>query len=594
MMMVMIALVALTLLPICAASFQLTGGARLVDHRRRHESPNRRRTASQNSMILAAHNLNVVSDKYSDVPLFQEVILSFPSYQNLINLQYGEHVTSSVFRVGSEEFCVKLYPRGGGHSAKSKIAPRDETTAIDDGNGLGVLSPLLTQLAGRGSSSDEQQHRVGVYLQYLPKHEDDFVDATFGLRLQGNQQQGPKFDVEWRAGMRFVSKSKSNLKEGCANDFGAHLLETKLLQSFLGAAVDNMDDNQQTQLRADVTIHASTTSGSSPSTERKSFTMSAGNMLPFFDIRGPKEHDRQHEHDPELVRVGKIVVPLLERLDQRPRMFQLGAYPGVEYRILRILDSDGKDVFTSRPGAEYDLKPVYPLVRQLERPWPVRVNEREIPKLFTPTMYNILAAVGSVSLAVTGLATAWIASLAVSIFFIPSRSMEPTLRVGDALLVDKVTPRIQNTHQVGNVVLFLPPSQLRDIVASKGGTMTDRDLFVKRVAAGPGDRVRVEPSGSVKVNGKSLDGQRDLCGAEPLHLIEQYIHPTAKSGEDLIIEKDEVFVLGDCASVSIDSRVWGPLKTSEIVGRPVYRVWPPQRFGPIPPLLTTSDMETSD
>ena len=53
-------------------------------------------------------------------------------------------------------------------------------------------------------------------------------------------------------------------------------------------------------------------------------------------------------HDTEQVRVGKVVVPVLSKLEQRPRMFQLGAYPGVEYRIMQIFNANGNPVFCFR------------------------------------------------------------------------------------------------------------------------------------------------------------------------------------------------------------------------------------------------------
>jgi len=268
-------------------------------------------------------------------------------------------------------------------------------------------------------------------------------------------------------------------------------------------------------------------------------------------------------------------------------MFQMGAYPGVEYRILRIIDpKTDQDLFYSRPGADYELKPIYPLVSELERPWPVRVNENDIPRLFTPTMYNTVSAIGSLFTAGTGLLFAFVVSLAVSLFFIPSRSMDPTLLVGDVILVNKVTPRVASLlgqpPKPGDIVLFHPPDKLQEIVKKAGGrAVSDRDLFVKRVAAKAGDEVSVDKQGNVRINGKPDTGNRNLCTAEPLRLIERYIEPSS-----YIVPKGNVLVLGDCGSVSVDSRVWGPLSTSEIVGRPIVRLWPTPRFGEIPALPT--------
>jgi signal peptidase I len=248
---------------------------------------------------------------------------------------------------------------------------------------------------------------------------------------------------------------------------------------------------------------------------------------------------------------------------------------------------------------------VYPLVQQLERPWPVRVNEADIPKLFTAGMYNGVSALGSAVTAVAGLTTAFLVSQLVSLFFIPSKSMDPTMQVGDVWVVEKVTPRLlsfasrsnsnSNTNKVGDVVLFSPPAPLRDIVESNtsGGGRTrrlsDRDLFVKRVAAGPGDLVSVNQAGQVLVNQQPSPGKRDLCDEEPLRLIERYVKPTPNGGPGLQIVPNQVFVMGDCSSVSVDSRVWGPLDQSNIVGRPLFRIFPLNRIGGSLSLPTLND-----
>jgi signal peptidase I len=195
-------------------------------------------------------------------------------------------------------------------------------------------------------------------------------------------------------------------------------------------------------------------------------------------------------------------------------------------------------------------------------------------------MYNTISALASLATAVAGLWTAFCISQAVSLFFIPSHSMDPTLQVGDVLLVEKVTPRLLiegSGSQVGDVVLFYPPQKLQEIVSRSGGRkLSDRDLFVKRVAAMKGDVVTVEANGDVKVNHRADGRARDLCEGPG---VESYIQP----GE-LALEPGEVAVLGDCARVSIDSRVWGPLPTQSIVGRPLLRLWPLSRFGSIPSL----------
>jgi signal peptidase I len=572
-------------------------GARSAHRQSRHRHLSTAPQALSNHQIIWSSQIQLASTGTSsdmnmniqaDATTKTNVTLSFPSFLELMNLSPGECVTSEPFLCGSSRFRVKLYPKGGGHRNKKKKV-LDDKKENNEKQGFGMSYAVLPRF---GQPPDQ---KVGVYLEYLADHSDDTVDATFVLRLQGNQRQGQgrrKFNVEWRAGMRFVDLAQTNLAQGCANDFGASLMQTPLLKEFMGISDDQMDDPTPLTAEIEVTIHDATSSDMTSSDSNDKEPAETTQARPFFttlgeDIRTPPANS-VFAHDPERVRVGKIVVPILGQLSQRPRMFALGAYPGVEYRILGILH-DGKERFTSCPGCNYELIPIYPLVKQLKRSWPVTVPENEIPKLYTQNMYNAVSALGSLFAAFSALSTAFVVSQAISLFFIPSRSMDPTLQVGDVLLVEKVTPRVFHQRQkVGDVVLFSPPSKLRDIVAANGGKLTSRDLFVKRIAAESGDDVTVDASGKVLVNNKPAVGRRDLCQAEPLRLIEKYVKPR----EQQRIEADQVFVMGDCSSVSIDSRVWGPLQSSEIVGKPILRLWPMERFGPIPPLPVAATMES--
>ncbi len=504
-------------------------------------------------------------------------------------LSSGECFTSDPISVATEngtsyDFCIKFYPRGGGHPSSHSVL----STSKKPKSGFGMSYRVLPMF---GPPPDE---KVGVYLQFLPRHKSDTVDATFALRIKGQQRKGPIFDVEWRAGMRFVPLEETKLAEGRANDFGAHLMQTHLLADFVGYD-DSNNEHTPVYLSLEIAIHGKPLSvhenrWTEDSSLEKTTTSFWGRALR--DLRVSSSSDSVVYHDPEQLRVGRIVVPILRNLAERPAMFRQGTYPGVEYRILRINDPQtGTDLFYSRPGVDYELKPIYPLVQQLERLWPVRVNERDIPKLYTPAMYNGISAIGSLFTAVTGLLAAFLVSQAISIFVIPSRSMEPTLQVGDVLLVDKLTPRLTNklnlnkyNEWVGNVVLFHPTESLQDIVLKSGGRkLTDRELFVKRVAAGPGSTLKItDASGAVEIDGRKPLERRDFCGEEPTRLIEKFL----RQGDEFQVGPKQVAVLGDCSSVSIDSRVWGPLPTDNIVGRPLLRVWPLSRIGQVQSLVT--------
>ena len=603
-------------------------------------------------------------------------------------------------RTKSYRFCVKLYPRGkqpqqatgwnfGSSSSSSSMAPEERP-----GGGFGMS---YASMFDPSNNNNNKKETVGLYVQRLPCSNDDdnnndFVDVSFALRLVGQQQWGRKFDVEWRSGMRIgVSTSSSSsflVKDerlGLATEWGAPLMETPLLSRVLG--VDDDDDesdkddpdalsawdkaNQPVQVQVQVQLHHPYTAVSSSSSSqqqqqsrsqppdgttgirrwalqawpdmRDQVTSSSSSSSSSSNNQADASPGQSPQEEP-LLRVGRIVVPVLQTLSQRPAMFQAGVYPGVEYRVLRMVrplppppdtsshstppqtttttrtttgtstndDNDDEiDVFFHEPGVDYELKPLYPLVPQLERAWPVRIAEQDIPHLVTPTQYNILSAVGSLVTAMTGLVSALVISQLVSFFVIPSQSMEPTLLRGDVVLVEKVTPRLAalatqlvpgqtsvSTPTVGNVVLFRPPLQLQNWIqqqqqqaaartpnggsSSSGRTIGDRDLFVKRVAAVPGDVVTVVDSkGTVRINGMEPVEDRSLCSQEPLGLLERYIEPL-----EFVVPPNAVAVLGDCRSVSIDSRVWQSLPVSNIVGRPVIRLWPPARVGPVEALPT--------
>lgn len=518
--------------------------------------------------------------------------ITFPlSYAELMVLSPGAFVASDTITLASAEgsskhfeFRVQLYPRGTDSRKNTWLGKT--TNKKQGGFGMSYAVPPIL--------SNAPSETVAVYLQFLPQTPDQWVDASFALRLLGRQQTRRRFDVEWRAGMRFVAAIHSKLAEGRANDFGGSLMATPLLASFLGVTEDNYFDlKDPIQLQVEIRLHTSPSNNGNRTLKqdlnngRGPFALTDVRLT--FNNRAGNNTDNLEEHDQEQVRVGRVIVPVLRRLSERPAMFEKGAYPGVEYRILRMVDpATGKDLFYSQPGADYDLKPIYPLVAQLERTWPVTVNERDIPKLYTPNMYNAVSAMGSLITALTGLLTALVISQAISLFYIPSRSMDPALAVGDVLLVEKVSPRLLlgggRGYHPGDVVLFSPPKALQAIVAQSGGRVTIRDLFVKRIAAESGDRVTVDPLGLVQINGVTPSGRRDLCIAEPLGLIQKFMPQTS---EETTVPPGNLEVLGDCSSVSIDSRVWGPLPKENIIGRPIVRLWPLSKFGPVPSLPTS-------
>jgi signal peptidase I len=155
----------------------------------------------------------------------------------------------------------------------------------------------------------------------------------------------------------------------------------------------------------------------------------------------------------------------------------------------------------------------------------------------------------------------------VQTFFIPSGSMEPTLQIGDRILVNKLSYHFHSVHR-GDIVVFKRPA-----AENCGGTPVS-DL-VKRVIGLPGETISLTDGKKsyVVINGKRLDESW-------LPASEQGVTYPGPAGTAFNLEKpyvvpaNDYFVMGDNRTESCDSRYWGPISKSLIVGKVEVRIWP--------------------
>ena len=172
----------------------------------------------------------------------------------------------------------------------------------------------------------------------------------------------------------------------------------------------------------------------------------------------------------------------------------------------------------------------------------------------------------------------------VQAYVVPTGSMEGTIRVGDHMLVDRVAfakpgsiaRRILPYRDLarGDIVAFLYPEDIRQ-------------TFVKRVIGLPGDRIHLENQQVVRNGNRLVESYTQHAGAYPDAYrdnfparVEAYPSPRGRDmlehhlcDGEVIVPPDMLFVLGDNRENSLDSRYWGFVPRSYVVGKPLLVYW---------------------
>ena len=187
-------------------------------------------------------------------------------------------------------------------------------------------------------------------------------------------------------------------------------------------------------------------------------------------------------------------------------------------------------------------------------------------------------------------AAAIVLALAVQAFLvkpyrIPSGSMLPTVRVNQRVLVNRLALDFSSPH-VGDIVVFHPPKNYATGCADpgEGENQAGQDApaacqvtwkqqssqtFIKRVVGLPGDRISIQDGHVIRNGKREADSYIVNCdGGEACNF-----------PQTITVPHGDYYMMGDNRPDSEDSRFWGPVPRSWIIGKAFLTYWPPDRIG---------------
>jgi signal peptidase I len=197
-----------------------------------------------------------------------------------------------------------------------------------------------------------------------------------------------------------------------------------------------------------------------------------------------------------------------------------------------------------------------PPVEVIDDPTPVPEANNPVEAKPRPSNRKVIIE-WAVIVVVAVLASLLVRTFVFQTYFIPSASMEPTLMIGDRIIVNKLSVDFGTIH-TGDIVVFkAPPAE------NCGTPITD---LVKRVIGVPGDTL-TSKGNTIYINGKAL--------------VETWNHyePLGQPIGHVVVKPGQYFVMGDNYPDSCDSRYWGTVPRSDIIGKVFLRIWPLKRIG---------------
>lgn len=140
-------------------------------------------------------------------------------------------------------------------------------------------------------------------------------------------------------------------------------------------------------------------------------------------------------------------------------------------------------------------------------------------------------------------------------FYVKGASMEPNFHDHEYLIIDEISYRLKQPER-GDIVVFRYPRN-------------PQEFFIKRIIGLPGESVQIKDGSVYILNESNKDG---------FVLTESYLEPGVKTyslNEEIIsLGEQEYYVMGDNRNSSKDSRSFGPVNKSFLIGRVLFRGWP--------------------